>query len=244
MARTRTGGGETECGQNQVEPAGPRDTAAPFVPPHPADLRVLAAAAMHCEGCELYRDATQTVFGQGVAHSAVMFVGEQPGDQEDKEGEPFVGPAGRLLDRALAEAGIDRAASYVTNAVKHFRFTTAPGSPRRLHASPSTRHVRACRPWLEAELDAVSPIFVVALGAVAAQGLFGAAFRLTQQRGMMLVWPPPAGPFARSSVPVRGAIATIHPSAVLRSRSAADRAAAFDGIVADLRVVVGALSKT
>jgi uracil-DNA glycosylase len=217
--------------------AEPAESAAPFVPAEPRDLEELAAAARGCRGCELYQDATQTVFGAGAQTSRIMLVGEQPGDQEDKEGEPFVGPAGRLLDRALAEAGIDRSAGYVTNAVKHFRFTTVPNSPRRLHASPSTRHVRACHPWLDAEFEVVRPLYVVALGAVAAQALFGSKFRLTRERGTLLDWPPVDGPYAGSSLQVRGALATIHPSAVLRSRSASDRAAAYDGLVADLRVV-------
>lgn len=146
----------------------PAPTAAPFVP-ETLDLPTLESAASVCQGCELFADATQTVFGRGTPLARVMLVGEQPGDSEDRDGEPFIGPAGRLLDGALAEAGIDRAAVYVTNAVKHFRFTTTMDSPRRLHATPSTRHVNACRPWLAAELAAVGPQFVVALGATAAK---------------------------------------------------------------------------
>ncbi len=209
-------------------------TAEPFVPSG-ADLAGLAAAAAGCEGCELYRDATQTVFGAGTAGARVMLVGEQPGDVEDRRGEPFVGPAGRVLDRALLAAGIGREKTYVTNAVKHFRWKSTASTKRRLHAPPEARHVTACRPWLAAELDAVQPQIVVALGATAARSLFGSSFRLTGHRGRQLPWPPEKGAFAGHAGPVRFALATLHPSAVLRGDPAL-RDELFDGLVADLRL--------
>ncbi|MGS0687124.1 UdgX family uracil-DNA binding protein [Nakamurella sp. GG22] len=215
-------------------------TAEPYVPAV-TDLPSLAEAARGCRGCELFENATQTVFGAGSAGARAMFVGEQPGDLEDRAGAPFVGPAGQLLDRALTEAGIDRSAAYVTNAVKHFRFKSTAGGQRRIHEKPAARHVSACEPWLTAELTAVQPEIVVALGATAAQALFGSAFRVTKQRGELLDWPPAAGPYSASAVPVTAAIATIHPSAVLRSRTAEERDTAFAGLVLDLRVVAAAL---
>jgi uracil-DNA glycosylase len=215
-------------------------TAEPFVPAE-SDLAGLAAAASGCRGCELFENATQTVFGAGASGATVMLVGEQPGDAEDREGLPFVGPAGRLLDQALVEAGIDRSAAYVTNAVKHFRFKSTDKGKRRIHEKPSARHVTACEPWLVAELAVVEPKVVVALGATAAQALFGRSFRVTKQRGELLQWPPSAGPYAGSSVEVTAALATIHPSAVLRARTSEERQTALAGLVADLRVVAGAL---
>jgi len=198
-------------------------TAEAFLPASD-DLPALARAAADCRGCELYRDATQTVFGRGPAPARLMLVGEQPGDVEDQRGEPFVGPAGRLLDRALGEAGLAAGEAYVTNAVKHFRFKADPrGTSRRIHQKPSAGNIRACRPWLAAELRAVRPELVVALGATAAQGLFGSGFRLTEHRGTVL-----QADF-EGPVPV---LATVHPSAVLR---APDRDAALAGLVADLR---------
>lgn len=213
-------------------------TAEPFVPER-AGLRDLAAAAARCEGCELYQNATQTVFGAGPTHAWVMFVGEQPGDVEDRRGEPFVGPAGKLLDRALAEAGIDRTAAYLTNAVKHFRWKSTSTGKRRIHDKPDVRHIHACQPWLSAELAIVRPEIVVALGAVGAQALFGSAFRLTRHRGQLLDWPPSAGPYAGDELPIRHAAATVHPSSVLRARDA-DRAAAYAAFVDDLRTVAAA----
>ncbi|WP_111767998.1 UdgX family uracil-DNA binding protein [Nakamurella deserti] len=217
-------------------------TAAPFVPAS-LDLSTLESAASGCQGCELFADATRTVFGRGTAAARVMLVGEQPGDSEDREGEPFIGPAGRLLDGVLEEAGIDRSAVYVTNAVKHFRFTTTMDSPRRLHATPSTRHVNACRPWLAAELAAVAPRYVVALGATAAKSLLGPSFRVTQQHGELLSWPPAAGPFAAATLEtadIAFALATIHPSAVLRARTPEDRDTSRAMMVADLTVLARA----
>ena len=213
--------------------------AAEFVP-RSGQLARLRAAAAGCRGCELYADATQTVFGQGTRQADIMLVGEQPGDQEDRAGQPFVGPAGRLLDEALAAGGLDRTRLYVTNAVKHFRWKSTGAGKRRLHDKPDARHVAACRPWLTAELHSVAPRAVVALGATAAQALFGPRFRLTQHRGEALPWPPADGPYADSDLAVELAAATVHPSAVLRAGDA--RAEMFDGLVADLRHVGRALA--
>lgn len=193
--------------------------------PPEAGLDELAAAASGCRGCELFGPATQTVFGSGPPRARAVLVGEQPGDVEDRRGEPFVGPAGRLLDQALVDAGLDRSSIYVTNAVKHFRFTER--GKRRLHQSPDAGHITACRPWLTAELAATDPELIVALGAVAGRALLGPSFRVTKQRGVLL--PQASGP------PV---LATFHPSAVLR---ADDRDAAFADLVADLSVAASAL---
>jgi DNA polymerase len=206
--------------------------AAGFVPAT-RSLRTLAKAAEGCRGCELYERATQTVFGRGPSSAGLFLVGEQPGDVEDVEGEPFVGPAGRLLDRALSDSGIDRDQLYLTNAVKHFRWKAAGTGKRRIHDQPAARHVAACLPWLEAELGVVRPRIVVALGAVAAKALLGNAFRLTQHRGELLDWPPPSGGFSGSSLSVAGVVATNHPSAILRA-SGSDRAQMYAGLVADL----------
>lgn len=189
----------------------------------PADghLEKMATAVQQCRGCDLYQDATQAVFGEGPATARVVLVGEQPGDSEDTEGHPFVGPAGRLLDRALADAGIDRAEVYITNAVKHFRFQRQ--GKRRLHQKPDVSHIVACAPWLQAELAAIEPQVVVVLGASAARSLLGASFRVTKQRGQPV-----------DLMDGTTAVATIHPSAVLRSD---DREAAYESLVADLREV-------
>ena len=205
--------------------------------PAGAGIEGLRAAAAGCRGCELYENATQTVFSAGSAAARVAFVGEQPGDQEDRAGAPFVGPAGRLLDRALVEAGIDRADTYVTNSVKHFRFTQGSPGERRIHATPGADHIDACKPWLVAELAIVDPEVVVCLGATAARALLGPSFRVTKQRGTLvprLVRDP-----AESAAVQNGWLtATIHPSAVLR---ATDRDGAYAGFVADLRVVAEVL---
>jgi DNA polymerase len=198
-------------------------TAAPFVP-KTTSLRVLKNAAATCRGCDLYKFATQVVFGAGPSRARVMFVGEQPGDQEDLQGKPFVGPAGALLDKALADAGIPRDEVYVTNAVKHFKWE--PRGKRRIHKKPRISEVKACRPWLEAELRAVKPAVVVCLGAVAAQSVFGAQFKLMQSRGKVL-----------SSALAGRVVATIHPSAVLRAPDPEGRRAAYETLVADLKVV-------
>lgn len=197
-------------------------TADPFVP-ESAELSDLAEAVQECRGCPLFAHATQAVFGAGMRTARLVLVGEQPGDREDLEGRPFVGPAGRVLDEALAEAQIDRAAVYVTNAVKHFKWV--PQGGRRLHAKPTRREVVACFPWLESELSAIRPEVVVCLGATAAQALLGAAFRLTKHRGELIQ-------HASASV---GVLATLHPSAVLRMRSAGERQAAQASLVEDLR---------
>jgi uracil-DNA glycosylase len=198
-------------------------TAAPFVPAS-RSLRTLRTASLACRGCPLWKSGTQTVFGEGPPGARVLMVGEQPGDKEDLAGRPFVGPAGKLLDQALIEAGIERDEVYVTNAVKHFKWE--PMGKRRLHKKPSAREVAACRPWLDAELEALQPEVVVALGATAAQDLMGAAFRVTQDRGKIFRDVPWARAF----------VATIHPSSILRGDSE-ERAAALAGFVADLKVV-------
>ncbi|MFB4288720.1 UdgX family uracil-DNA binding protein [Nonomuraea sp. ATR24] len=197
------------------------NSAAEFLPDR-LDLTSLREAAAGCEGCDLYRAATRTVFGEGPAGAAFMLVGEQPGDQEDLQGHPFVGPAGRVLDRGLAEAGIEREDVYLTNAVKHFSFTRQ--GRRRIHQKPTAAEIGACQPWLNAELAVVEPQVVVVLGATAARALLGRAFRVTRQRGA----PVPLGEAT--------AVATIHPSAVLR---APDRDAAYEGFLADLKVAAG-----
>ncbi len=187
-----------------------------------------------CRGCELYVDATQAVLGDGPADAALMLVGEQPGDREDRAGEPFVGPAGELLDRALETAGIDRGEVYVTNAVKHFRFSGTRGR-QRIHKSPSRVHVAACEPWLLAELDVVRPVGVVTLGATAGQAVLGPAFRVTELRGRRRSWPPAH----QLAAPPGWVVPTVHPSAVLRSRRREEDLVA---LVADLRVAAEALA--
>jgi len=205
--------------------------------PDSRSLKTLREAAESCRGCELYRDATQTVFGSGPRRARILLLGEQPGDREDREGEPFVGPAGKLLDRALAEAGLDRRETYRTNAVKHFRWRPAPGGgKRRIHERPDQAHITACRPWLLAELDAVRPAVVVVLGASAGKSLFGSSFRVGEARGTVRTWSAPETAGAGREVAV---VATIHPSAVLR---ADDRETAFAGLVADLRVAAQVLA--
>ncbi|MFD8807398.1 UdgX family uracil-DNA binding protein [Streptomyces sp. NPDC059597] len=212
--------------------------ATPYLPGPRAGLPGLRRAAAECHGCPLYRDATRTVFGEGEAGARLMLVGEQPGDQEDRQGRPFVGPAGGVLERALADAGLDPGCAYVTNAVKHFKFTVQPGRKRRVHKAPSLRETMACRPWLAAELRVVAPKIVVALGATAGKALLGPDFRVTRDRGTLLPWPGLDGDGASggkaSEAGVRGLVATIHPSAVLR---ADDREAVYGGLVSDLALV-------
>lgn len=208
-------------------------SAADFVP-DTHDLSVLADAAQGCKGCDLYRNATQAVFGAGSAEAKVMLVGEQPGDREDKTGQPFVGPAGRLLDKALVTAGIDRDSVYVTNAVKHFKFEER--GKRRIHKTPSRTEVVSCRPWLLTELDVIQPEVVVLLGATAAKSLMGSDFRLTRHRGEVLRLPDTNGLVDLDVDPQ--VVATVHPSAILRGPSE-EREKAFDAFVADLRVVAG-----
>ena len=208
-------------------------SAAEFVP-DTDDLTVLSDASQNCKGCDLYRNATQAVFGGGSRDAKVVLVGEQPGDQEDKTGQPFVGPAGRLLDKALVAADIDRERVYITNAVKHFKFEER--GKRRIHKTPSRTEVVSCRPWLLAELDAVDPGVVVLLGATAAKSLLGSDFRLTQHRGEVLQLPENDLSVDLDVKPQ--VVATVHPSAILRGPPD-DRAKAFDGLVADLRVAAG-----
>jgi uracil-DNA glycosylase len=212
-------------------------SAAEYVP-EGADLDGLRAAARACRGCELWSKATQTVFSAGPPDARVVLVGEQPGDQEDRQGLPFVGPAGRLLVKAVDEAGLPREACYRTNVVKHFRFTQAGPGKRRIHQSPDRVQVEACQPWLTAELALLDPEIVVCLGAVAARALLGASFRVTRQRGQLFPQPPGRPVDAEAAARARWIMATIHPSAVLR---ADDRDAAYDGLVADLRVAAEAL---
>jgi DNA polymerase len=219
-------------------------TAEDFVPAG-ATIDRLRKAALECTGCPLHQDTTQTVFSKGPVGARLVFVGEQPGDVEDRRGEPFVGPAGKLLDRAVEAAGLDPAAIYTTNAVKHFKHKATAGGTRRIHATPDAADVAACRPWLLAEFDLLSPDVVVALGATAAKALFGPAFRVTKSRGILMPWPASAqhpGDFEHDSDDgepgAAFSLATIHPSAVLR---ADDREGAFDGLVSDLKVAGAAL---
>ena len=206
-----------------------RPGAQEWVPPD-SDVEALRAAAPACRGCELWESATQVVVSSGDASARVVLVGEQPGVVEDREGAPFVGPAGKLLMRAVEEAGLDRHDVYLTNAVKHFRFT--PRGKRRIHQTPDVGHINACRPWVEAELKAVDPDVVVPLGATAARSVMGPGVKVSQQRGQVVVQQTPDG--ERRFVP------TVHPSAVLRVPGA-DRQAAYEGLVADLRVAAGLL---
>lgn len=198
--------------------------------PEDRGLDALRGAAECCRGCRLFADATQTVFGRGHPGAPMMLVGEQPGDQEDRAGEPFVGPAGRLLARALEDAGIDPALTYETNAVKHFKFTRK-GGKRRIHQKPGRTEVVACRPWLLAEIEAVRPQVVVCLGATAAQSLLGTDFRVSTQRGRNLRLP---ASIVVDVEPEPTVVATVHPSAVLRDRSDG-REEAYRLFVDDLR---------
>jgi len=214
-------------------PAGQGErSAAPFVP-RTTSLRALSEAVQACRGCDLYKNATQAVFGAGPKSARVVFVGEQPGDQEDKQGKPFVGPAGAVLDKALEAAGISRDTAYVTNAVKHFKWE--PRGKRRIHKKPRVSEIKACRPWLDAEVRAVKPLIVVCLGATAAQSLLGPQFKLMQSRGKLL--PVPHTSDERSAaglaLDAEHILATIHPSAVLRAIDAHERQAAFESLVAD-----------
>jgi uracil-DNA glycosylase len=204
-------------------------SAAGFVP-ESRSLRALREAAADCRGCPLWQDATQTVFGEGPRKATLMLVGEQPGDREDIEGEPFVGPAGRILAQALQGAEIERGEVYLTNAVKHFKWR--PRGKRRLHQTPRAGEVEACKPWLEAELDAVRPLALLALGATAAKALYGSAVRVTRDRGKPIE--SPLAPFATL---------TIHPSAILRLRDHDEREDALGGLIEDLRFVAREMAK-
>jgi DNA polymerase len=192
--------------------------------PEIRSLEELREAAADCKACDLWKTGTQTVFGEGAESAEIVFVGEQPGDKEDLEGRPFVGPAGRVLDEGLEAAGIDRSLAYVTNAVKHFKWVGR--GKRRIHQKPNAAELAACRPWLDAELAVVQPKVLVALGATAAQALLGRQFRVTQQRGV---------PVDSDLAPY--VVATVHPSSILRQETEDDRAAAMKDFVADLKVV-------
>jgi uracil-DNA glycosylase family protein len=206
---------------------------AELVPPN-ASLKTARIAAAGCRACELWRDATQTVFGEGPTDAPLLLAGEQPGDKEDLAGHPFVGPAGRVLDEALEEAGVDRERIFVTNVVKHFRWRPAPGGKRRLHERPTAGQVRACRPWIELELDLVEPRVVVALGATAAQALIDPDFRITESRGVLL-------PRQASNAP--SFLATAHPSSILRITGRDEREAARRLLASDLATAWAAAIK-
>ena len=208
----------------------PTGSAAELIPDRPT-LATVRAASKDCQACELWRRGTQTVFGEGRRQAQLMFVGEQPGNDEDLSGHPFVGPAGKLLDRALAEAGIDRSAVYVTNVVKHFKWE--PRGKRRIHKKPSAGEIAACRPWLDTEIALVKPRAIVCLGATAAQALLGRQFRVTAHRGEFVA--SPLAPLV---------LATVHPSSILRAPDDETRRAETKAFTDDLRTVAKALSRT
>ena len=212
-------------------PKHPQQTAAPLIPPKPT-LPKLREAAADCRACDLWKTGTQTVFGEGGggAKPRVMFVGEQPGDQEDIQGHPFVGPAGKILDKALAAAGIDREKVYVTNAVKHFKWE--PRGKRRIHKKPNSMEITACKPWTDAEIDLIRPDVIVCLGATAAQALLGRQFKVTTSRGAWV--PSPLAPFV---------MATVHPSSLLRAPDEETRRREMQRFIDDLRMVHEALEK-
>jgi uracil-DNA glycosylase family protein len=204
-------------------------TAAPLIPPEPT-IPKLREAAMTCRACELWKRGTQTVFGEGRSKARVMLVGEQPGDQEDIQGRPFVGPAGKILDKALEEAGINRDEVYVTNAVKHFKWE--PRGKRRIHKKPNSMEITACKPWIEAEIDVIKPDVIVCLGATAAQALLGREFRVSTQRGTWVS--SPLAPFV---------MATVHPSSLLRAPDEVTRRLETKRFIQDLKLVREALEK-
>jgi len=206
----------------------PLKSAADFIPPRPT-LKSARDAAKGCRGCDLWKTATQTVFGEGPRQAAVMFVGEQPGDSEDLAGHPFVGPEGKLLNRALQDAGIDRADVYVTNVVKHFKWE--PRGKRRIHKKPNAREIAACRPWLDTEIALVKPRAIVCLGATAAQSLLGRQFKVTAERGAFVQ--SPLAPLV---------MATVHPSSILRAPDDETRREELKRFTADLRKVARALT--
>jgi DNA polymerase len=206
-----------------------QETAAPLIPPNPT-IPKLRSAAAHCQACDLWKRGSQTVFGEGGRNVRVMFVGEQPGDQEDIQGRPFVGPAGKLLDKAMAEAGIERTEVYVTNAVKHFKWE--PRGKRRIHKKPNSMEIMACKPWLEAEIDEVKPDVIVCLGATAAQTLLGQDFKVSTQRGVWLT--SSLAPFV---------MATVHPSSLLRAPDDETRRREIQRFVEELRLVKKVMNK-
>src|SRR4051812_35918098 len=201
----------------------PEETAEPLIPPRPT-ISKLQQAARGCQACPLWKTGTQTVFGEGSRHAKVVFIGEQPGNDEDLAGKPFVGPAGRLLDKALVEAGINRDEVYVTNTVKHFKWE--PQGKRRIHKKPNAREIAACRPWLDAELDLLKPQVVVCLGATAAQALIGKDFKVSQRRGELI-----ESPMAKHVT------ATVHPSSILRAPDDETRRAEYARFVVDLKKI-------
>ena len=208
-------------------PTEKEEYARPAEPPDTSNLAKVRGASRQCTACHLYKRATQTVFGEGPKGAPMMLVGEQPGDYEDVAGKPFVGPAGKIMDRALEEAGIDRSQVYVTNAVKHFKWE--PRGKRRIHQKPNSREIAACRPWLEAELRMVKPKLLVCLGATAAQAIFGPSFRVTRERGKVL-----------SSQFAPRVVATVHPSSLLRQPDEESREREYRRFVVDLRAAVKA----
>ena len=221
--------GQHHKGMAKHKPTGSANSLiSPLIPPHPT-LAELRKAAKECHACDLWKSGTQTVFGEGGRDAKVIFVGEQPGDKEDLEGKPFVGPAGALLDKALDEAGIDRTKVYVTNAVKHFKWE--PRGKRRIHKKPNAAEVAACRPWLDAEIAVLKPKVVVCLGATAAQALLGRNFRVTQHRGEFV--DSPIAPFV---------MATVHPSSILRAPDDETRHEEMRRFVADLKKLAGVVS--
>ena len=211
-------------------PANSEEYARPATPPNTSNLSEVREASRECTACHLYKRATQTVFGEGPKNAPIMLVGEQPGDYEDVAGKPFVGPAGKIMDRALEEAGIDRSHVYVTNAVKHFKWE--PRGKRRIHKKPNSREIAACRPWLEAEMRLVKPQLVVCLGSTAGQAFFGPSFRVTRERGKVL-----------SSKLAPKVVATVHPSSLLRQPDEESREREYGRFVVDLRAAVKASSE-
>jgi uracil-DNA glycosylase family protein len=211
-------------------PPDSEEYARPATPPDTSILSEVRGASRECTACHLYKRATQTVFGEGPKDAAIMLVGEQPGDYEDVAGKPFVGPAGKIMDRALEEAGIDRSHVYVTNAVKHFKWE--PRGKRRIHKKPNSREIAACRPWLEAEMRLVKPQLVVCLGSTAGQAFFGPSFRVTRERGKVL-----------SSKLAPKVVATVYPSSLLRQPDEESREREYDRFVVDLRAAVKAASE-
>src|SRR5213083_1005243 len=204
--------------------------ARPATPPDSPSLTTVREAAENCTACHLYKRATQTVFGEGPKNATIMLVGEQPGDYEDVAGKPFVGPAGKIMDRALEEAGIDRKQVYVTNAVKHFKWE--PRGKRRIHQKPNSREIAACRPWLEAELRIVRPKLLLCLGSTAGQAIFGPSFRVTRERGKLL-----------SAKLAPKVVATVHPSSLLRQPDEESREREYTRFVADLRTALRAAAE-
>jgi uracil-DNA glycosylase len=209
----------------QMPPAKPGGSIAEMIPAN-ATLKDLQRLAQNCQACDLWKLGTQTVFGEGSSHARIMMVGEQPGDQEDRVGRPFVGPAGRVLDLALSKAGIERSEVYVTNVVKHFKWSLADGGKRRIHKKPRYSEIHACRPWLDAELEVVQPQVLVCLGASAAQSLLGRDFRVSQQRGQWV-----------ESTLAPYVIATVHPSSILRAEDEDSRHLQMEAFIRDLKKV-------